>query len=230
MTSPTTAEQDASPRRPFALLLWAGLAGLQILATFSLADPDRAQEEPPIYEWSTAVSALVIYGLLIGLTFAIASMYPDARQALGLRRFSKRFLWQAAGVVVVSIVVAAALEPILRAGEKQGLAPQEWQPDAIAPFLVNAVLISLWGPLAEELFYRGLGVTVLSVFGATAALVGTAIVFGLAHGLLEALPPLVVFGLGLAWIRLRADSVWPAFIAHAAYNAVGIALSVAVSL
>jgi membrane protease YdiL (CAAX protease family) len=230
MTSPSTAEQDATPRRPFALLLWAALAGLQILATFALADPEQVEEEPPIYEWSTAASALVIYALLIGLTFAIASMYPSARQALGLRSFEKRYLWHAGGVVVVSVVVAAVLEPILHAGEKQGLAPQEWQPDAIAPFLVNAALISLWGPFAEELFYRGLGVTVLSVLGATTALAGTALAFALAHGLLEALPPLLVFGLGLAWVRIRADSVWPAFVAHAVYNAVGIALSVATSV
>jgi membrane protease YdiL (CAAX protease family) len=230
MTSPTTAEHDAIPRRPVALALWAGLAGLQILATFALADTAQVEEEPPIYEWSTAASALIIYAVLIGLTFAIASMYPDTKRALGLRSFDRRYLWHAAGVVVVSVIVAAALEPVLHAGEKQGLAPQEWQPDALAPFLVNAVLISLWGPFAEELFYRGLGITVLSVLGTTAALVVSALAFGLAHGLLEALPPLLVFGAGLAWVRQRADSVWPAYIAHATYNAVGIALSVATSV
>ena len=41
---------------------------------------------------------------------------------------------------------------------------------------------------------------------------------------------LVVFGLGLAWVRERSDSVWPGFIAHAAYNAIGIAISVATSM
>jgi membrane protease YdiL (CAAX protease family) len=230
MSSSTTIEQQAAPRRPLALLLWTGLAALQIGATFALAEPERAQAEPPIYEWSTAASAIVIYGLLVGLTFAIASMFPDTRQALGLRRFSSRFLWQAGGVVVVSIVLAAVLEPILHAGEKQGLSPDEWRPDELAPFLVNAVLIATWGPFAEELFYRGLGVTVLGVFGSTFAIVGSATAFGFAHGLLVALPPLFVFGLGLAWVRARSDSVWPGFVAHAAYNAVGITLSVTTSL
>ena len=230
MSSSTTAEQDAFPRRPLALLLWAGLAGLQIVSAFSLSDTDRVEEEPPIFEWSTAVSGFLLYAVLIGLTFAIASAYPSARQALGLRHFERRFLWQAGGVVLVSIVVAAALEPILHAGEKQGLAPQEWRPDALAPFLANAVLIITWGPFAEELFYRGLGVTALRLFGPAVAVVGTAVAFGLAHGILVALPPLVVFGLGLAWVRLRSDSVWPGFIAHAAYNAVGIALAVATSV
>ena len=48
--------------------------------------------------------------------------------------------------------------------------------------------------------------------------------FGLVHGVLEALPPLVLMGLGLAWVRLRADSVWPAVAAHMAYNGIGILL------
>ena len=230
VTSEPTAERLGEPRRPLALVFWLVLAGLQIVATFSLADPDRVEEEPPIYEWSTAANALIVYGLLVLLTFGIASMYPDTRRALGLRRFEPRYLWHAAGVVVVSIVVAAALEPILHAGEKQGLAPQEWRPDDLAPFLVNALLIATWGPFAEELFYRGLGVTALGMFGPAVAITGTALAFGFAHGLLVALPPLVVFGLGLAWVRVRSGSVWPGFIAHAAYNAIGIAISVATSM
>ena len=230
MTSEPTAERLGEPKRPLALVFWLVLAGLQIVATFSLADPDRVEEEPPIYEWSTAANALIVYGLLVLLTFGIASMYPDTRRALGLRRFEPRYLWHAAGVVVISIVVAAVLEPILHAGEKQGLAPQEWRPDDLAPFLVNALLIATWGPFAEELFYRGLGVTALGMFGPAVAITGTALAFAFAHGLLVALPPLVVFGLGLAWVRVRSDSVWPGFIAHAAYNAIGIAISVATSM
>jgi membrane protease YdiL (CAAX protease family) len=230
MSTEAVTGEERQPSRPLALLLWAGLAGLQIAATFSLADPDRVEEEPPIYEWATAANAIIVYGLLVLLTLGIASMYPDTRKALGLRRFESRYLWHAAAVVVVSIVVAAVLEPILHAGEKQGIAPQEWRPDDLAPFLVNAILIATWGPFAEELFYRGLGVTALGMFGPAVAICGTAIAFGFAHGLLVALPPLVVFGLGLAWVRSRADSVWPPFIAHAAYNALGIGIAVATSM
>lgn len=229
MTQGADTATERKPPRPIALLLWAGLAGLQIAAAFSLADPERAEEEPPIYEWSTAASAVVVYGLLLMLTFAVASLYPTARGALGLRRFEPRFLWPAAGVVVVSVVVAAVLEPILHAGEKQGIAPEVWRPYDLAPFLVNAILIVTWGPFVEELFYRGLGMTAMGMFGPAAAIGGTALAFGFAHGLLVALPPLVVFGLGLAWVRTRSGSVWPGFIAHAGYNAIGIAISVATS-
>ena len=69
----------------------------------------------------------------------------------------------------------------------------------------------------------------LGIFGPLVAIAGTAVAFGLVHGFLVALPPLVVFGLGLAWVRTRADSVWPCFIAHGAYNALGVAISAAVA-
>jgi membrane protease YdiL (CAAX protease family) len=230
VSSAAEGERGGAPRRWLALLLWAGLATLQIATAFALADPGQAEENPPIYEWSTAVGVIFLYAVLIGLTFGIASMYPDSRRALGFRTFGSRFLWQAAGVVFVSVVFAAVLEPILHAGEKQGLAPSEWRPDELAPFLVNAVLIATLGPFGEELFYRGLGTSVLGIFGSRVAIAGSAVAFGLAHGLLVALPPLVVFGLGLAWVRVRSDSVWPGVIAHGAYNAVGIALSVTTSL
>lgn len=232
MTSSTAAGREASPRRILALVLWAGLAGLQIAATFSLAGTARSDEnDQPIYEWSTAANALVIYGLLVGLTFAIAGTLGSARGVLGLRRFERRYLWHAAGVVAASVVLAAVLEPILHAGEEQGLSPDVWRPDDLAPFLVNAVLIVTWGPFAEELFYRGLGVSVLAaVAGSAVAVAGSAIAFGFAHGLLVALPPLVVFGLGLAWVRVASGSVWPGFIAHAAYNAIGISISIGTSM
>lgn len=223
MTAHASAE---GARRTRALLLWALLAGLQIAAAFAIAGSGDDGVEP-IYEWATAVNAIVVYGLLIGLTFWIASIFPSATDALGFKRFGRRSLWHAAVVVVLSVVLAAVLEPILHAGEEQGIAPTEWESGRVAPFIVNAVLIATWGPFVEELFYRGLGVKVLGVFGSTGAISISGLTFGFAHGLLVALPPLVFFGLGLAWVRQRSGSVWPAVIAHCSYNAIGIAIAVA---
>jgi hypothetical protein len=50
--------------------------------------------------------------------------------------------------------------------------------------------------------------------------------FGLAHGLLEALLVLVPFGIVLAYLRDRTDSVYPGMIVHGLFN--GIALAAAV--
>jgi hypothetical protein len=78
----------------------------------------------------------------------------------------------------------------------------------------------------EELFFRGIGVRALTVFGTMTAIVLSGIVFGAVHGVLGALPPLALFGIGLAWIRVRSGSIWPGFIAHAAYNGIGVAFLV----
>jgi hypothetical protein len=63
-------------------------------------------------------------------------------------------------------------------------------------------------------------------YGGLLAILVTGIVFGLVHGILGALPPLVLFGIGLGWVRLRSASIWPAFIGHAAFNGLGVAVLV----
>jgi hypothetical protein len=58
--------------------------------------------------------------------------------------------------------------------------------------------------------------------GGFVSIVGTALVFALAHGIFVAVPALGIFALALAWLRWRTESVWPGVIAHAAYNFLGV--------
>jgi len=58
------------------------------------------------------------------------------------------------------------------------------------------------------------------------AIVGTGVLFGLAHGLVEALPILVALGIGLAFLRARTDSLYPGFAVHALFNAIALTLAV----
>lgn len=218
------SERPVGSKAMLALGLWLLVAGIQIATVFALGPEDRDETaSEPLYEYSLAAGSLVIYGILVGVTFWIASVYPDRLAALGLRRFPARALWLVLGVVVVSLIVSIALEPVLHAGREQGLEPEEWQPEKAAPFLVNAIVIVTIVPFAEELFFRGLGVRVFTILGGVGATVATALVFGLAHGILVALPALGFFGLALAWLRLRTDSVWPGVVAHGLYNAIGVA-------
>ncbi len=216
-------EARSGSREWLALLLWLGVAGLQVATSFALAGGDSSEGDEPIFSYSLGVGSIFVYAVILLVTWGIARLSADPRTTLGLRPFSARYLGYGAILVVASLIVAAVLEPILKAGEEQGLAPQTWESGKLAPFLFNALVIVTIVPFTEELFYRGLGVSVLARFGPVVAILGTAIVFGLAHGLLVALPPLVFFAVGLAWIRLRSESVWPGVAAHAAYNAIGLA-------
>jgi len=46
----------------------------------------------------------------------------------------------------------------------------------------------------------------------------TALLFGLAHGFLIALPIFVAMGLVLAWLRSRTRSVYPGMLVHGTFN------------
>ena len=159
---------------------------------------------------------------MIGVSFLIGLAYPRTLDALGFRRFRLRWLWIALGVVVLTTIVAVAVEPFLHGGEDQGLAADRWEPEHAGVFAANVAVLVLLGPFAEELFFRGLGVRVLMLYGGLVSILVTGVMFGLVHGILGALPPLVLFGIGLAWVRLRSASVWPVFIGHAAYNGLGV--------
>jgi membrane protease YdiL (CAAX protease family) len=224
-TSSPTSSRRSRRHSPLALTLWLAVSALLILAAF-WGQSQGAQAEDALYDIDLALNGTILYGIMILITLGIGLAYPRPLHAVGFRRFRLRWVWISLAVVVGTIILAFVLEPVLHGGEDQGLAPDSWEPEHATAFAVNSVVIILIGPFAEELFFRGLGVRAVAVFGGLAAILVTGVVFGLVHGILGALPPLVLFGIGLAWVRLRSASIWPSFIAHATYNGLGILLLV----
>ena len=225
ISSPTLSRRSRT-RRGTALVIWLALSALLVLAAFYGQSREDSGNEEALYDPAFAVNGLVLYGILIAVALGLARFFRRPWDAVGFRPFARRWVWIGFAVVVATSVIAYALEPFLHGGEEQGFAPDRWEPEHATSFLLNSAVVVLLGPFAEELFFRGLGVRVLAVWGAAAAIVVSAVVFGLVHGVPGALPPLVFFGLGLAWIRVRSASVWPGFIAHAGYNALGLLLLV----
>jgi uncharacterized protein len=220
-TSSPTSTRRSRARNPVPLAIWLTISAGLIAAAFWAQSQDGTTEDA-LYDVDLAVNGLFFYGVVVAASFLVALAYRRPLRALGFRRFRLRWLWISFGIVVLTIVVALALEPVLHGGEQQGLAPDQWQPEHATAFALNSAVVILLAPFAEELFFRGLGVRVLAMFGGLAAILVSGLVFGLVHGILGALPPLALFGVGLAWVRLRSASVWPSFIAHAAYNGLGI--------
>jgi len=81
-------------------------------------------------------------------------------------------------------------------------------------------------PLWSRSSPSGASATPCSSLGRNAAVLWIGVAFGLAHGLLEALPILIAFGAGLALIRARTDSVYPGMVVHGLFNAVALIVSV----
>ncbi len=228
-SAPTSTSRARAPRRALALAAWVVLAAGQIALVYSAnyaIDETETGGLEPFYEYRTAIWNTVAYAVLAGLTVAIARLLAHPTAALGLRPFAHRWVWAAIGVVVAAGVLTAviAIASGVDAGEEQGYLPDTWRPDRAGAVAANAVVAVAVAPLVEELFFRGLGVSVLSVLGSMAAVVVSGLAFALAHGLLVGLAPLALFGVGLAWVRFRSRSVWPGFIAHALYNGAALTL------
>jgi membrane protease YdiL (CAAX protease family) len=200
-----------------AIAAWLAIAAVLIALGFVGTSTDETNPDI-LYDYAFAGGSVVIYGILVGVALIIASRLGRPLEAAGFKRFAWRWVGIAVGLIVLVLILAQALEPLLHAGERQGLEPEEWRPDRATAFALNALVASTVVPFAEELFFRGVGVRAFLPLGGLGAVAITALAFGLGHGLLVALPVLVPFGFALGWVRLRADSVWPAMLAHGFYN------------
>jgi uncharacterized protein len=221
-TSSPISATPSSDYKAVPFFGWSLLAVLFIAGSFLSREISSEDTKNIFYDYDFAVTTIVWYAALVGLTFALAIPYPRTPRALGLNPFRWRWVGIAFGFIIGVLIISVLLEPLLHGGREQGLSPDEWQPEHARAFLLNGVLVSTVVPFAEELFFRGLGVRALQFFGGMSAVVITGLVFGFSHGVLGALPPLVLFGIALGWVRLRSGSVWPGVLAHGFFNAVGI--------
>ena len=74
--------------------------------------------------------------------------------------------------------------------------------------------------------FRGVGFYLLRPRGAWFAITGTGLLFGLSHGLLVALPIIVIFGVVLGWLREQTGSVYPGMFLHSTFNLIALVAAV----
>jgi membrane protease YdiL (CAAX protease family) len=207
---------------------WLTLVG--VISAISYAGRFAGGKPPKnaLFQYTTAVSELILFAIILAFVFWIARGLPK-RQAFALRRPASwgRAVGLGIAVFIVIGIANAALNPLLHGGREQGLTPSGWQGNHATAFVLNLVAFSLVGPITEELTFRGLGFYLLERYGQTATIVAIGVTFGLWHGLIEALPVLIVFGLGLAFLRSRTRSIYPGMILHATFNGAALLIAVA---
>jgi hypothetical protein len=210
------------------LAAWAALvaviAGLNYYARFSGARTSGNE----VYQYSAFAGGLVVYLIWLGTVLWITS---PKWELLALRRPSS--IGRAARLAVAAVVAIYVLEAIVSViplpespGKEQGLAPTHWEAAHAGAFAANVVLFAVVAPIVEELTFRGLGQSLLAFLGRWPSIVLVGLAFGIAHGLVEALLVLVPFGMALAWLRSRTDSVYPGMVVHALFNGVALAAAV----
>jgi sodium transport system permease protein len=92
------------------------------------------------------------------------------------------------------------------------------------PFFVVFLAFALTPAICEELLFRGLLLSGLRKLGPVAAVVISALLFGLAHASVYRLLPTAFLGVVIGLTRLRTRSILPGMIIHALNNGLALAL------
>lgn len=206
------------------LAIWAAIVALLSIVSFA----GNLTSEPPedfIYEWELGAGTLVQDGILLLVVLLLARPWYRPLLAWGPPTSWARAAGLGVALIIAVYLVTLALSPLLEPGREQGLVPDEFDDDRIAPLVFNSILIVTFVPLVEEMMFRGVGLSLLRRYGDKVAIFFSGFAFAAVHGLLEGMVSLTAFGAGLAYLRLRTRSIWPCIAVHAVFN--GIALTVA---
>jgi membrane protease YdiL (CAAX protease family) len=218
------------PRVAFWSLFVVAIAALNYAARFSSGNSRHAAGRVSVYSYSTFAGGIVIYAIWLGIVLLICI---DRFDLLALRL--PRRWGRALGLAVAAILAVWAWEAVVSwiplpqsPGREQGITNVHWEPAHAGAFAANVVLFAVVAPFVEELTFRGAGQSLLRFLGRAPSILLVGCAFGLAHGLVEALLVLVPFGIALAWLRDRTESVVPGMLVHGLFN--GAALAAAVLL
>ncbi len=206
------------------LALWFAFVGTFAALNLYARSAGTRPDDDAVFQYDFAVGALAGYAVLFSLVLALTTGLPR-REVLALRRPQSwgRSLGLALGALVV-IYVGAALALVLSgAGDEQNLTPEGWDGSRAAAYALSFLAVVFVAPITEELLYRGVGMSLLlERTGVPVAIGVTAVLFALGHGLLLSLAAFVWFGIVIAIVRLRTDSIYPAFVVHCSFNAIGM--------
>lgn len=134
------------------------------------------------------------------------------------------------GVLGASLAATAAYSAIVDLLGADLLSPPDISADIVFPgpaVLLTFQALAVWTPLTEELFFRGFIFAGLCPFlGVRWAVVASAVVFSLFHLSVGVLIPVFITGLLLAWLYQKTGTLWPSILAHAAQNAMAVAVEI----
>ncbi|MNC62666.1 CAAX amino terminal protease self- immunity [compost metagenome] len=81
---------------------------------------------------------------------------------------------------------------------------------------------AIFTPLGEEFVFRGVIANALNRYGAWAGVVGSATIFGVAHGFNVILFDAFMVGILTGILFRKTNSIWPGVIVHIVYNALNL--------
>lgn len=181
-----------------------------------------------------------VVGLLVsgamGLTaFAVAVLVRRrGLAAFGVRRASARHLAAGAalGIAAYGLGAVASVAFIVLSGDQQNVQTTYQAAAAAGGFSLILTLLagSVITPLGEEALFRGvLANALLARHRAWIAVILSAAVFALAHGINPVLPAAFVVGVLTALLFRRSGSIWPGVVLHGINNAAAFLVPVVIA-
>lgn len=163
----------------------------------------------------------------VGAALLLAMAWAWPPPSVGLRSLPVLRVLLAYVVFVIAWVAFAALYLRVVTIEPQELLQRMAQSGTgMEDFWLWAAIAVVCAPIAEEIVFRGYLFTALClVLPAWAGHLGTAALFGLAHGVEHALP-IGALSLLFGYLRARYRSLLPSMLAHAVHNALTVTLVV----
>jgi uncharacterized protein len=174
---------------------------------------------------SVAGELLVLTVSAAAAVTSVGSIVLARRQlrvaSVGLRRVSARWLLIGAGLGLVGWLLTrgVVLTYFWVTGDTTN--PQAGLMNAaqgtLAQFALTLLVAGLAVPFGEELLFRGVFYTWLRRWGIVVAMSGSAVLFGINHGINVDFPATVVLGLLLGLAYERSGSIWPGVVGHILY-------------
>ncbi|MGP9681074.1 lysostaphin resistance A-like protein [Brachybacterium sp. AOP3-A1-3] len=207
------------------------LGGLAYLAAFGVVVTLPRIGDPAL----TGIVGLLVSGAMGLAAFAIAALIRiRGLAAFGIRRATPSHLLVGAGLGVASYLVGTVLSVgfILLTGFSENV-QSSYQAGAAAGavgLILSIVAGAMITPLGEEAFFRGvLANALLGVTKPWLAILLSASIFALAHGLNPVLPTAFVVGLASGFLFHRSGSLWPSVILHGVNNLTAMLVPLAVA-
>jgi uncharacterized protein len=196
-----------------------GLVALAVVAIGGSALLKQLGLSPVVFGLS--LTALSVVAPLAAFAAAVL-LRIRSLSAFGVRRVSWRWLLIGVGAGVVGFAVKGLVVMAYTAVTGNNSNPQSVYADGgsggVLSFILATVFIGLLVPLSEELFFRGVLTNALLRYGPFIGVVGSTLIFALAHGINIVFPVAVVMGLIGAEIFRRSESIWPGVIVHVVFN------------
>ena len=196
-----------------------GLVTLAVVAVGAGALLKQLGLSPVVFGLS--LTALAVVAPLAGFAAAVL-LRIRSLSAFGVRRTSWRWLFIGIGAGVVAFVVKFLTLVVYVAVTGDNSTPQTVYADSgsggVLFFILTTLLIGVLTPLGEELLFRGVLTNALLRYGPFIGVVGSSLIFALAHGISLLFPAAVVMGLIGAEIFRRSGSIWPGVIVHVVFN------------